>query len=247
MAAVQAIVQEGWREILARVFARDVADTQAEIYRWKIGEGGFVNFPPKIPITPDPTFRDLQSEGTPLAGGGTCEFTNASATVTGSGTTFVADVAIGDWIKPGPTFGVLFGLEGANPNSAGDIGSEEDGWGQVLTVNNNVSITLTAPYVGATHLLAEARECRRAAEPLFTFRKNFVNADVLFSSGVPAITEITAVVLAGEANLDQLANSPELYELGVFDQLGVMIVYMTFPLETKTGAIQLNHILELVW
>lgn len=240
MASVQAIIQDGWREVLARVYARDVADAQSEIVLFKIGEGGYLDLPPKTPITPDPTFRDLQSEGTPLAGGGVCEFTNGSAVVTGLGTTFLADVVVGDWIKPGPLPSVFV-------NSSGQPGSEEDGWGEVLTVNNNLSITLTAPYVGATHLLAEARQCHRAIEPLFTFRKALVNADVLFSSGVPAITEVTAIVLAGEANTDQLANNPEFYELGLFDANGVMLVYMTFPLETKTLAIQLNHILELIW
>jgi len=240
VASVQAIVQEGWREVLARVYARDVADTQSEITYYKIGEGGFIDLPPKTPITPDPTFRDLQSEGTPLAGGGVCEFTNGLAAVAGVGTTFLADVAVGDWIKPGP-------LPSAFVNAAGQPGSEEDGWGQVLFVNSNVSITLTAPYVGGTHLLAEARRCHKASTPLFTFRKAMANADVLFSSGVPAITEVTAVVLAAEANATQLAVSPQFYELGLYDANNVLLVYMTFPLETKTLAIQLNHILELVW
>jgi hypothetical protein len=240
VATVQAIVQEGWREILARVYARDVADVQAEITHFKIGEGGFIDLPPKTPITPDPTFRDLQSEGTPLAGGGFCEFTNGSAAVIGSGTTFLADVAVGDWIKPGP-------LPSAFVNAAGQPGSEEDGWGQVLFVNTNNSITLVAPYVGGTHLLAEARRCHKAAEPLFTFRKAMANSDVLFTSGVPAITEVTAIVLAAEASADQLGNNPQFFELGLFDANNVMLVYMTFPDETKTLVIQLNHIIELVW
>lgn len=240
MAAVQAVVSSGWREILARLFARDVVDIFAEITDYKIGEGGFVNVPPKLPIVPDPTFLDLQSEGTRLAAGGICEFTNGSTAVTGFGTSFLADVSVGDWIKPGPSQPMFI-------NSFGVPGTEEDGWGQVFSVNNNVSITLTAPYVGATHLLAENRNCFKASAPLFTFRKPLANADVLFASGNPAITEITAIVLAGEANANQLGGSPEFYELGLFDQHGVMVVYMTFPLETKTVAVQLNHIIELVF
>lgn len=240
MASVQAIVQDGWREILARVYARDVADAQSEIVLFKIGEGGFLDVPPKTPINPDPAFRDIQSEGEPLAGGGTVEFTNGSVAVTGLGTSFLADVAPGDWIKPGP-------LPSAAVNAAGMPGSEEDGWGQVFTVNTNLSITLTAPYAGGTHLLAEARQCHRADEPLFTFRKALAPTDVLFASGFPAITEITAIVLAAEANADQLGNSPEFFELGLYDGNNVLLVYMTFPVEIKTLAVQLNHILELVW
>lgn len=239
MASVQAVVQEGWRTIVARVFARDVTDAQADIAYFKIGEGGFIDVPPKTPITPDPSFRDLQSEGVSLPSGGICEFTNGSAIVSGSLTSFLADLVPGDWVKPGP-------LPSTFVNSSGQPGTEEDGWGQILTVDSNIQVTLTAPYVGATHLFAEARDCRSADEPLFTFRKAFVDADVIFASAVPAIDEITAVVLAGEANADQLLNSPEFYELGLFDDNGVMLVYMTFPVETKTGAVQLNHIIELV-
>lgn len=240
MATVQAVVQEGWREILARIFSLDALDAFAEMAVFKVGEGGFIDVPPKEPVTPDPTRLDLFSEGDALAGGGTCEFTNLSATVAGSGTTFLADVSPGDWIKPGA-------LPSSDTNSAGVPGSEEDAWGQVLTVDNDLQITLVAPYIGPTHLFAEARPCHKAAEPFFTFRKALTPSDVLFSSGVPAITEITAIILAGEGNLDQLGNNPEYFELGVFDAKGVMLLHMTFPLEQKTGAIQLNHVIELVF
>lgn len=238
--AVQATVQEDWRTILARVVARDLPDTYADITRFKIGEGGFINVPPKQPVAPVATRTDLDGEGTPLAGGGICEFTNGSTAVTGSGTSFLADVAINDWIKPGPT-------PSASPLSAGTPGSEEDGWGQVQSVNSNISITLNANYVGTTHLLAEARPCHLAAEPLFVFRKALGAGDVLFSSAVPAITEITAIVAAGEANADQLAAAPEFFELGLFDSNGVMVCYVTFDQETKTVLVQLNHVIQLVF
>lgn len=248
MATVQAVVQEGWREILARIFSLDVPDTFQEMAVFKIGEGAFLDLPPKEPITPVPAREDLFSEGTALAGGGTCEFTNASATVAGAGTSFLADVFAGEWIKPGA-------LPSADTRSAGVPGSEEDGWGQILSVDSNIQVTLTAPYVGATHLFGENRPCRRgisspgvpAPIPMFTFRKSLVLADVLFSSGVPAITEITAIVLAAEANANQLGNPPEFFEIGVFDANGVMLFHMTFPLEQKIAAIQLNHVIELVF
>lgn len=243
MAVVSAIVQEGWREVLARLYALDVAQAFAEPYRFKVGEGAFIDVPPKEPISPDATREDLFSEGDAVAG--TATFTGGNASVVGVGTTFLSDVAPGDWIKPGPTFGVLGGLEGATERSAGDIGSEYDVWGEVLLVPSDTSITLTAPYGGAT--TAVPRAVHKAEAPFFTFRKLFSPADVIFSSGVPAITEFTAILLAGEANANQLLASPEFFELGIFDANNVMMVHMTFPLESKTAAVQLNHIIELIF
>lgn len=244
--AVSAIVQEGWREIQARVYALDVAQSFADPVRFKIGEGGFIDVPPKVPDTPDPTREDLFSEGTPLAGGGTATFTNGSDAVIGVGTTFLADLSPGDWIKPGPTFGVLGGMEGAEARSAGDIGSEYDEWGEVSIVSSDLGVKLVAPYTGAS-TGANPRRVQKAASPLFTFRKNYSPGDVIFSSGVPAITEFTSIVLAGEANLTQLGVSPEFFELAAFDANNVMIFHMTFDMETKSGAVQLNHVTELVF
>ena len=189
---VSGIVQEGWREIQARLYALDVAQVYAEPYLFKIGEGGFIDVPPKEPISPDATLEDLLSEGTPLAGGGTATFTNGSSNVVGVGTSFLADVTPGDWIKPGPTFGILGGMEGAKARSSGDIGSEYDDWAEVLNVPSNTAITLALPYTGAT--TANARRVQKAAAPFLTFRKLFSPGDVIFSSGVPAITEFTAIV-----------------------------------------------------
>jgi hypothetical protein len=238
--SVNATVQESWRGVLARVFARDVSDTQQEIVRFKIGEGGFTGAP-KVPISPDATYLDLESEGAALGSGGTGSFTNGSAIVTGTGTQFTVDCAPGEWIKPGPDF---TGGVGSEFGSAGDPGSEHDTWGQILTVDNDLQITLTANYAGST---IAGREVRLASEPLFTFRKTLVAGDVLLLSTSPAIDEITAIVAAGEANADQLANNPEFFELGLFDANGVMLVYVTFDLETKSGAVQLNHIIQLVF
>lgn len=233
--SVNATVQESWRGVLARVFARDVADVQSEITRFKIGEGGSSG---GVPVLPSAALTDLESEGTALPNGGTVGFTAASPTVTGVGTQFTLDVSPGDWIKPGPTF------TGGSFGSAGDPGSEVDEWGEVLTVDNDTQITLAANYTGAT---LAGREGRTSSEPFFTFRKTLVAGDVLLLSTSPAIDEITAILTAGEANLDQLGNNPDFYELGLFDANGVMLVYVTFDLETKSGAVQLNHIIQLVF
>lgn len=234
--AVQGIIPNVWRTTIARVYARDVADTQSEIVRFKIGEGGFVNTPPKQPISPAATKRDLDSEGATLTGGGTALFSNGSAIVTGTGTTFLTDLAVGQWIKPGPLLTPLA------VGSAGDPGTEVDQWGQILSVDSDLQVTLTGGYTGATL----TRAVRKANEPLYTFRKTLLASDVFLLSALPAITEIDAIVLAGEANADQLANAPEFFELGVFDANGVMVAYVTFDLQTKTAAVQLNTIIQLV-
>lgn len=246
MPVVSAIVQEGWREVQARLYALDISQTVAEPTTFKVGEGGFIDVPPKEPDTPDATREDLFSEGTLLAGGGTATFTNASVNVTGVGTSFLADISPGEWIKPGPTFGVLFGMEGANARSAGDVGSEYDDWGEVQSISDDFNLVLSAPYAGAS-TGANPRGVYKAPDPWFTFRKVFSPGDVVFSSGVPAITEFTAILLAGEANLTQLGVAPEFFELAAFDANNVMMYHMTFPLESKTAVIQLNHIIELIF
>lgn len=237
--AVSAVVSNNWRTILARVYSRDVAQVQKEIVRFKIGEGGSSG---GVPITPDATFVDLQGEGAPLAGGGTVSFTNGSTAVVGSGTSFLADVSPGDWIKPGPEPAVT-----STAYSAGEPGTEEDGWGEVLTVTDNTNIVLAANYIGATHGLLENRPCHKASEPLFVFRKDLTAGDVLFTSALPAIAEITCTVGASEANADQLSNTPEFYELGVFDEDGVMVGYFTFDKQEKIVGVQLVTIGDLTF
>jgi len=236
--AVSAVVSNGWREILARVFARDISQSLAEIARFKIGEGGSSG---GSPITPDATYTDLESEGAPLASGGTATFTNGSTAVVGVGTSFLADVSPGDWIKPGPTF--VGG--GATPQSAGDPGTEYDEWAQVQSVTDNLNIVLTAVYTGVT--TPSGRQVRKASEPFLTFRKDLVAGDVVYSGGLPAITEITSTVAAAEANQDQLLNSPIFYELALFDSNGVMVCYCTFDAQTKVAGVQLVTILDLTF
>jgi len=243
--AASAVVQVEWRTVLAELWARDIVAayrTKKDIVRFKIGEGGFINVPPKQPITPDETFTDLESEGVTLPNGGIVEFNNGSPTVTGAGTNFSADVSPGDWFKPGPEPEIS-----GDPYSAGEPGTEEDIWGQVLSVVLATQITLTAKYAGTTHLFAEARDGRTASEPLFTFRKTLGAGEVLFNSANPAITEVTTNVGSLEANADQLGNPPEFFELALFDENGVMVCYCTFDEVTKISGVQLVTIIDLVY
>jgi hypothetical protein len=232
--AAAAVVTEVWRTVLARVLSRDLGDSFSEIVLFKIGEGGGSG---GVPVAPLATRTDIEAEGEPLAGGGTVGFTNGTTAVVGTGTTFLADVSPGDWIKPGPDFtGVTFG-------SAGVPGTEIDEWGEVLTVDSDLGITLNAVYAGAT---LSGREGRTAAEPLFAFRKTLVAGDVLFNSAVPAITEVTSITLGVEANADQLGGAPAFFEVGLYDANGVLVVYMTMDQQTKTVGVQLNNVVDLV-
>lgn len=223
--ADQAVVTDVWRAIAARAYSQDVVETFREIVSFKIGEGGYDPASwPHTPIAPDPTRLDVAGEGEALAGGGTCEFRNGNATVLGAGTTFLADVTAGQWVKPGA-------LPHVNPYSAGTPGSEEDAWGQVLHVVDDTTLTLTAVYAGADHLFAEARACHVASEPLFVFRKALLAADVTFSA--PASVRIDYELLAGEGNADQLGLSPQYFELAAFDSDGCMVVYATLDERLK--------------
>lgn len=219
-----AVVTNVWRAIAARVYSRDVAEVQREITRFKIGEGGYNPAAwPHVPLAPDATRTDLVGEGAPLTGGGTVTFTNGGFGVVGIGTTFLADVAAGEWVKPGPTVS-------ANPYSAGTPGTEVDEWGQVLHVVDNLNLTLSAPYAGAT---LAGRECRKASEPLFVFRKNLAAGDVTFSA--PMSTRVDYLLTAGEALADQLGTSPDFFELGAFDSDGCLLIYCTMDERTKVG------------
>lgn len=225
--------------MLARQFSRDLAvwDAHKEIVRFKIGEGGGSG---GSPITPDPTYIDLESEGEQKTG--LVTFNNGVAAVSGVGCSFTTEFSVNDWIKPGadPT--------GASPYAPGVPGTEYDEWGQIQSITDNNNLVLTAPYAGVTTVPARSPMKATAAQgPLFTFRKTLDPADVIFFSALPAITEVTTLVAAAEANADQLGNPPDFYELGGFDEDGVMVFYCTFDVQTKVAGVQLITVIQLVF
>ena len=64
---------------------------------------------------------------TPMVFTGTATFTNGSATVTGTGTKFVNEVSVGDWLH---------------------LSADTNSWGVVKSVESDTSLTLTAAYAG---------------------------------------------------------------------------------------------------
>jgi len=171
-----ASVQDNWRTMLARTFARDLAgvwDTHKNIIFFKIGEGGGSG---GTPITPDSAFIDILGEGE--AKTGLASFSNGVAVVNGVGTSFDTEFAINDWIKPGAR---TTGAPLVSPYSPGYPGTEYDEWAQISGIPSATVINLTAPYAGvSTPENRVPKKATAAQGPLFTFRKFLVNGDVIF-------------------------------------------------------------------
>jgi hypothetical protein len=72
------------------------------------------------------------------------------------------------------------------------------------------------------------------ADSQATFSKALVPGDVVIS-GNTTLT-VTCALTALEFNDDGFGNNPEIYEVGVFDSGGVMILYGTCPVVVKTPA-----------
>jgi hypothetical protein len=80
---------------------------------------------------------------------------------------------------------------------------------------------------------------------MFTFQKDFVANDLTYFLDLDVPFAIAKCFLEfGEANDDGFGQSPEFFEIGIFDANDVMLVYATFPGETKNGAKTLNHIIK---
>lgn len=77
----------------------------------------------------------------------------------------------------------------------------------------------------------------------YIFQKNFAGGDVIYLD--PRRWAITCKMETTEANDDGHSNSPEFFELGVFDSAGHMIAYSTFPGETKTSSASITHVIYI--
>lgn len=78
----------------------------------------------------------------------------------------------------------------------------------------------------------------------YYFTKALTAGDLTFTA--PTRLEIRCYVTDSEANDDGGGNSPEFFELGVFDGAGgtgTMLVYSTFPIEIKTDSKALEHLI----
>lgn len=77
----------------------------------------------------------------------------------------------------------------------------------------------------------------------YTFTKHFVSTDLVFLT--PTTFEVTCFVTVSESNDDGHGVNPDFYELGIFDAAGTMMVYSTFPKETKDSQTTLRHVIHV--
>lgn len=75
----------------------------------------------------------------------------------------------------------------------------------------------------------------------YWWRGDLTDLDLSYTS--PGRLEVRCIVPSGEANVDNVGNAPEFYELGIFDANDTLLVYTTFPVEIKTDSKTLNHII----
>lgn len=77
------------------------------------------------------------------------------------------------------------------------------------------------------------------------FQKNIATNKVLFIA--PSTAQIDCTLEISEGNDNGLGESPQYFEIGLFDEYDNMIVYATFPGETKNDVKILRHYLLCVF
>jgi len=102
-----------------------------------------------------------------------------------------------------------------------------------------------AAHVAETDVDAIANPGRYGADEKFVFQKSFVAGDITFVG--PSTIRLRCFLDFGEANDDGFANDPEFWGLAVFDSDDNMLVYATFPKQTKNNAVQLTEFVNLVF
>lgn len=80
---------------------------------------------------------------------------------------------------------------------------------------------------------------------LYTFQKDFTAAELSYElDGSVPFAVAKAFLDFTEGNDDGMGESPEYFEIGIFDENDVMLIYATIPGETKNPSKTLNHIVK---
>lgn len=214
MSAIDAVATDLGLDQLAKHLAGDVASVQMNFF--KIGEGGFnESGGVKTPKIPDPTKKRLEADGTALSG--TLTFSNGSAAVSGSGSAFLTEVTVGQFVRL----------------------DADLVWAEVQSITDDNNLVLTANYSGA----GGAGVGSVIPTALFVFKKTYLGTDLTFEED----GRMTAVAFLdfAEGNDDGFGGTPEFFEIGVFDTAGNMIAYGTYPGEDKTVGIQFNKVVRI--
>lgn len=80
---------------------------------------------------------------------------------------------------------------------------------------------------------------RYPADSVASYAKLFVGGDITFVA--PSTIRCRCVLDLSEFNDDGFGNSPEVWELGVFDSAARMIAYGTFPIQIKDNTKVLDN------
>lgn len=114
---------------------------------------------------------------------------------------------------------------------------------------------LTAPLIQDLDAVVDPTRAlvdqRYPAQSLATFSKALTPGDFLFES--PSIIRVRCLLDFAEFNNDGFANSPEIYEIGLFSDhpteagQSLMVAYATFPMQIKDNSKQLENLIRIVF
>jgi hypothetical protein len=140
----------------------------------------------------------------------------------------------------------------------GEGGFVDPGTGEVPRTPDGTLRRLSAPLIQDLDAVVDATrpvsEQRYAADERGVFDKTLSPADFTFEA--PSTLRVRCFLDFGEFNNDGFGNNPRMWEVGLFadhptevglsSDEGLLVAYATFPLEVKTGAIQIENIVRIV-
>lgn len=233
---VSAVITDVGKDQQAKLAAG--ASTDAALWYFRIGEGGYVDLGGGIldPKTPDPTYTRLEADGTLLTGLIKADPTGVTFDadeIRGVGTSFDTELVAGDLVQ--------LDIDGVMC--------------EVATVDSATLLHLVAPYPaafsGSPLVPRFGGFLPSGSDPWYTFSKAIAPGDLTYLGAGTGQMEALCRLLVGEGNDDGYGAAPEFFELGIYLQEsgtpGVLMVYATFPGEIKTLLKQLSHVATLSW
>lgn len=110
--------------------------------------------------------------------------------------------------------------------------------GYILTPGGKVPMS-PQDGVGFTDIVA-------ASDPsLFEYKKFFITTDFAFIA--PSTMQVRCRLVESEANDNGFGESPEFYELGIFDDSDRLLIYCTFSAQTKSSSKILNNLVQVIF
>ena len=116
----------------------------------------------------------------------------------------------------------------------------EGGW-----INPGPGKVPRVPDPTLTDVDAIARPFLYPADSRYVFTKTFPAPDVFWEA--PSVARCRLFLDFGEANDDGFGNSPEFWEVGIFDTTGMMVAYFTMPVQVKTPIVQIENVGRIIF